>query len=129
MLRTALLTALLLPACASVQSPHVVSSQIQLAGGGRATAHLSWTAPPTLFVRLDNRGPGNVTYAVHDAQGQPLEQGLLQRGVKTLDWKRADGKVRLTLEADAAGAWVDYRVSSQEGVSVELDLTHASKKN
>lgn len=127
MYRLAILAALLSPSCAMVQT-HTIQSTALLGPNGRVTANVTWTAPPALHLRLDNLGPGRVTYTATDLQGRVLDTGTIAREAKSLSWKRADGRINLALEADATGARVDYRFSSQDGVSVELDVTNAKSR-
>ncbi|MBM3988412.1 MAG: hypothetical protein FJ294_10720 [Planctomycetes bacterium] len=125
MLRTALLSMLLLPACVIVASSHSVRTRQQLGASGQATVTLEWTAPPAVSVRIDNQGPGRVSYTALDASGATLDQGELGVASRNLSWKRADGKVLLVLRAGAQPATLELSCASLESMKVAIDRTLA----
>ena len=125
MLRTSLLALLLVPACVIVATAHSVRTRLQLGESGQATVTLEWTAPPAVSVRVDNVGPGRVSYTALDAAGATLEQGELGVGARNLSWKRADGKVLLVLRAGPRPATLELHCASQESVKIAIDRTLA----
>lgn len=125
MLRPALLALLLFPACVIVATSHSVRTRLQLGASGQATVTLDWTAPPAVSVRLDNQGPGRVSYTALDATGTSLGEGELGVGSRNLSWKRADGKVLLVLRAGAQPTTLELSCASQESVKVAIDRTLA----
>ena len=125
MLRPALLSLLLVPACVIVATAHSVRTRLQLGASGQATVTLDWTAPPAVSVRLDNQGPGRVSYTALDHAGASLGEGELGVGSRNLSWKRADGKVLLVLRAGAQPATLELYCASQESVKVAIDRTLA----
>lgn len=125
MLRPTLLALLLVPACVIVATAHSVRTRLQLGASGQATVTLEWTAPPAVSVRVDNVGPGRVSYTALDAAGATLEQGELGVGARNLSWKRADGKVLLVLRAGPQPATLELYCASQESVKLAIDRTLA----
>jgi hypothetical protein len=115
-------------ACRTTFASKTIESHARLGPGGSVTLDVSWTAPPPLNLRLDNRGPGRVTFTVTDAAGAVLESGECAISARTFSWKRADGAVRVALSSDEKGAIVEYRFSSQQGLTVQADVTHAKSR-
>lgn len=126
MLRSAAVAALLATSCVLVATSHSVRHRMTLGSNGEATCHVTWTAPPALHLRLDNQGPGRLSFVALDKSGARLDQGEFGVGSRNLSWKRADGEVRLVLRADARGAQTECYFATSEGLKVAIDKTNAT---
>jgi hypothetical protein len=126
MLRVAALSALLATSCVLVATTHSVRHSLKLGANGEATFHVTWVAPPALNLRLDNQGPGRLSFQALDKNGATLERGELGRASRNFSWKRADGEVRLLLRADAMGARAESYFSTSEGLQVSVDTTKSA---
>jgi hypothetical protein len=115
-------------ACRTTFSSHTIESQARLGPGGSVTLDATWTAPAPLNLRIDNRGPGRVKFTVTDSSGKQLESGECAITARTFAWKRADGAVKIELAADEKGAIVDYRFASQQGLTIQADVTKANSR-
>ncbi len=126
MLRSAVIAALLATSCVLVATSHSVRHRMTLGSNGEATCHVRWTAPPALQLRLDNQGPGRISFVALDKSGILLDQGELGVGGRSFSWKRADGEIRLVLRADARGAQTECYFATSEGLQVSVDKTNAA---
>ena len=126
MLRSAVIAALLATSCVLVATSHSVRHRMTLGSNGEATCHVHWTAPPALQLRLDNQGPGRISFVALDKSGILLDQGELGVGSRNFTWKRADGEIRLVLRADARGAQNECYFATSEGLQVSVDKTNAA---
>jgi len=116
-------------ACACAQTPvNVSASTVTLEPGTSVQAEIRPTAGADLRIRLEGRGPGDVTFELALATGQVFAEGSLELSDLERSYRAEEIPLRLTLEAAGEEpATVDWELRS--AAPLDASWTHPAPRD